>query len=318
VGRSPGLFEYLVAIELVAKNPVPRGLGGRTGRRGVPLVRSPRTLPKILNPGEVDALMAALRTWRARDRAALRHATCHELRHTCLTRLREAGMALEAVQAQAGHRSIETTRLYLHLANDWLRWRASPGDPGDRHGGSAMKTLPTTSSSKQTDVALIAGYAALGTSETASRQRRLIALRFTRVMAAWTPGICAKPSRPVRSSRRRDARPHRDATRGTPRAHHRRGRADRLSVLAPHPSRETPQRPLHPTPPQPERNSSTTGSPNAPQVCAATCCSVTAADQSHPNASTAPFNEPLTPPGSVTSTPTNSATPSPPKPSTGA
>ncbi len=29
-------------------------------------------------------------------------------------------MALEAVQAQAGHRSIESTRLYLHLANDWL------------------------------------------------------------------------------------------------------------------------------------------------------------------------------------------------------
>ena len=211
-----GLFEYLVATEAVVKNPVPRGLGGRTGRRGVPLVRSPRTLPKILNPGEVDALVAALRTWRdramiqamlfgglrrcevlglrledihvgerrvfivagkggheritpisnrffeslavylseergdtttdrvfvvlkgprkgrplsaagldqimigARDRAGLGHATCHELRHTCLTRLREAGMALEAVQAQAGHRSIETTRLYLHLANDWL------------------------------------------------------------------------------------------------------------------------------------------------------------------------------------------------------
>jgi integrase/recombinase XerD len=56
----------------------------------------------------------------ARDRAGLVHATCHELRHTCLTRLREAGMALEAVQAQAGHRSIESTRLYLHLANDWL------------------------------------------------------------------------------------------------------------------------------------------------------------------------------------------------------
>jgi site-specific recombinase XerC len=32
----------------------------------------------------------------------------------------EAGMALEAVQAQAGHRSIESTRVYLHLANDWL------------------------------------------------------------------------------------------------------------------------------------------------------------------------------------------------------
>jgi integrase/recombinase XerD len=56
----------------------------------------------------------------ARQRAGLRHGTCHELRHTCLTRLREAGMALEAVQAQAGHRSLDSTRIYLHLANDWL------------------------------------------------------------------------------------------------------------------------------------------------------------------------------------------------------
>jgi site-specific recombinase XerD len=56
----------------------------------------------------------------ARRRAGLSHATCHELRHTCLTRLREAGMALEAVQAQAGHASIESTRIYLHLADDWL------------------------------------------------------------------------------------------------------------------------------------------------------------------------------------------------------
>jgi len=29
-------------------------------------------------------------------------------------------MSLEAVQAQAGHASIESTRMYLHLANDWL------------------------------------------------------------------------------------------------------------------------------------------------------------------------------------------------------
>jgi site-specific recombinase XerD len=56
----------------------------------------------------------------AKARARLRHCSCHELRHTCLTRLREAGMALEAVQAQAGHRSIESTRIYLHLANEWL------------------------------------------------------------------------------------------------------------------------------------------------------------------------------------------------------
>jgi site-specific recombinase XerD len=56
----------------------------------------------------------------ARRRAGLDHATCHELRHTCFTRLREAGMALEALQAQAGHRSISATQIYLHLANDWL------------------------------------------------------------------------------------------------------------------------------------------------------------------------------------------------------
>jgi integrase/recombinase XerD len=56
----------------------------------------------------------------ARGRAGLAHATCHELRHTCFTRLRKAGMSLEALQAQAGHASIETTRVYLHLADDWL------------------------------------------------------------------------------------------------------------------------------------------------------------------------------------------------------
>ena len=205
----------------MATNPVPRGLPTRRERQrprqGVPLVRTTRTLPRILTPDEVDALTASLRTHRdramvsammlgglrrcevlglrlsdlraaerrvfiadgkgghqrlipisarffaaigayldaerpvvaatdhvfvvlkgqrrglplsaagldeildgARRRAGLAHATCHELRHTCLTRLREAGMALEAVQAQAGHASIESTRIYLHLADDWL------------------------------------------------------------------------------------------------------------------------------------------------------------------------------------------------------
>jgi len=56
----------------------------------------------------------------ARIRAALSRVTCHQLRHTCFTRLREAGRALEAIQAQAGHRSIESTRIYLHLTNGWL------------------------------------------------------------------------------------------------------------------------------------------------------------------------------------------------------
>jgi integrase/recombinase XerD len=219
VATVSGFYGWLTIIGAVSANPVPRGLSTRRrGRRsGVPLVRTPRTLPKVLDPGEVNALLGALRRWRdramveamvlgglrhcevlglrledlrpgerrvfiaegkgghqrlvpisarffasvaryfdaerpaeattdrvfvvlkgprrgrplsvdwldeivrgARARAGLAHATCHELRHTCLTRLREAGMALEAVQAQAGHRSIESTRIYLHLANDWL------------------------------------------------------------------------------------------------------------------------------------------------------------------------------------------------------
>jgi integrase len=48
-----------------------------------------------------------MRSWPAPAAGPRWSPACHELRHTCLTRLREAGMALEAVQAQAGHRSIE-------------------------------------------------------------------------------------------------------------------------------------------------------------------------------------------------------------------
>jgi integrase/recombinase XerD len=217
-----GFYGYLQARGLVQASPVPSGPLSRSprdrGRGGrVPLIRTPRTLPRVLNPAEVTALLAALRTSRdtamvhamlfgglrrcevlglrladvhladrrlfiadgkgghqrivpvsgqfftalaayldrerprepatdkvfvvlkgpnrgrplsaagadeilkgARGRAGIAHLTCHMLRHTCLTRLREAGMALEAVQAQAGHRSIESTRTYLHMAGSWL------------------------------------------------------------------------------------------------------------------------------------------------------------------------------------------------------
>jgi site-specific recombinase XerD len=219
-----GLFAYLVARGDVGvtANPVPRGLatrrsGVRPGVRGSPLLRTPRTLPRIVPPETANAFLAALRTHRDRamaeamlfgglrrcevlglrlqdvspgerrvfivegkgghqrvvpisarffaslasyltderpatsstehvfvvlkgprrgipltaagldeivsgacQRAAIAKLTCHQLRHTCFTRLREAGMALEAVQAQAGHRSIESTRIYLHLTNAWL------------------------------------------------------------------------------------------------------------------------------------------------------------------------------------------------------
>lgn len=216
-----GLYDYLIVCGEVSANPVPRGLatrrGGQRSVRGVPLIRAPRTLPRVVDPIDIDAFTGSLRTQRdramvdamllgglrrcevlglrfedvnagerrvfiaegkgghqrivpissrfftalaayladerpegattdrvfvvlkgprrgqplsaagldeivagARRRAGIEHLTCHQLRHTCFTRLREAGMALEAIQAQAGHRSIESTRIYLHLANDWL------------------------------------------------------------------------------------------------------------------------------------------------------------------------------------------------------
>ena len=219
-----GFFTYLVVRgdAGIARNPVPSGMavrrpGARRGRGGTALVRTPRTLPRVLSPVEVDALVTALRRDRdramveamvlgglrrcevvglrladinagerrlfiaegkggrqrvvpvaprffatlgrylenerpsglttdsvfvvlkgprngqplsaggldevlkgARGRAGLARASCHQLRHTCFTRLREAGMALEAIQAQAGHASIESTQIYVHLANDWL------------------------------------------------------------------------------------------------------------------------------------------------------------------------------------------------------
>ncbi|MHB1928247.1 MAG: tyrosine-type recombinase/integrase [Acidimicrobiales bacterium] len=224
VSSISGLFRYLVARgdAGVVDNPVPYGLTSRRpsprpGRSAPALIRTPRTLPRVLGPAEVDAFVAALRTRRdramvlamllaglrrcevlglrlcdinpgerrlfvadgkggvqryvpvsprfiaelgeyltterpaeavteqvfvvlkgprrgeplsaagldqivkaARSRAGLERLTCHQLRHTCLTRLREAGMALEALQAQAGHRSLEATRIYLHLSNEWL------------------------------------------------------------------------------------------------------------------------------------------------------------------------------------------------------
>jgi integrase/recombinase XerD len=68
-----GLYAYLVVRgdAGVVGNPVPGSLAarrpsGRRGNGGVPLIRTPRTLPRVLSPGEVDALVGALRTHRDR------------------------------------------------------------------------------------------------------------------------------------------------------------------------------------------------------------------------------------------------------------
>ncbi len=67
-----GLYAYLVACgdAGVRANPVPRGAStrrpGRPGRWGPPLIRTPRTLPRVLLPAEAIAFKAALRTHRDR------------------------------------------------------------------------------------------------------------------------------------------------------------------------------------------------------------------------------------------------------------
>ncbi len=103
------VFFHALAAYLATERPA-----ASSGERVFVVLKGPhRGLP--LTAAGLDEVLAG-----ARGRAGLSHASCHELRHTCFTRLREAGMALEAIQAQAGHASIETTRLYLHLSNDWL------------------------------------------------------------------------------------------------------------------------------------------------------------------------------------------------------
>ena len=42
----------------------------------------------------------------ARKRAGIERLTCHQLRHTCFTRLREAGMPIEALQSQSDRKSV--------------------------------------------------------------------------------------------------------------------------------------------------------------------------------------------------------------------
>jgi integrase/recombinase XerD len=66
-----GLFTYLVVRGDVAANPVPRGLAarrpGQRPVRAVPLIHTPRTLPRVLEPTEINAFLACLRTRRDRS-----------------------------------------------------------------------------------------------------------------------------------------------------------------------------------------------------------------------------------------------------------
>ena len=139
-----GLYSYLVARgdAGVDSNPVPRGLstrrrGGR--RRQVPLVRVPRTLPMILSPEQVRALLDALRTHR--DRAMVLAMVLGGLRRCKVLGLglgdvRVVDRSLFVAEGKGGHqRVIPISDLFFVAVGDYLRNEGpSPADgSGVRH-----------------------------------------------------------------------------------------------------------------------------------------------------------------------------------------
>ncbi|MGH2706488.1 MAG: tyrosine-type recombinase/integrase, partial [Actinomycetota bacterium] len=112
-----GLYTYLVARgdAGIATNPVPRGLAARRpgaakskgGRRA--LIRTPRTLPRVLSPAEVDALFAALRSHR--DRAMVEGMLLGGLRRCEILGLRLADInagerRLFIAEGKGGHQRV--------------------------------------------------------------------------------------------------------------------------------------------------------------------------------------------------------------------
>jgi site-specific recombinase XerD len=109
-----GFYAFLVARgdTPVETNPVPKGLstrrrGGRV--RTVPLVRVPCTLPKVLSPGDVDALVGALRTHR--DRAMVFAMVLGGLRRCEVLGLRLSDIqvgerSLFIVEGKGGHQRV--------------------------------------------------------------------------------------------------------------------------------------------------------------------------------------------------------------------
>src|SRR3546814_8395053 len=71
-----------------------RPAGAATDRVFVALKGPTRGQP--LSADGLDTVLTAART-----RAGLVHGTCHDLRHTCFTRLREGGLAIEGLQPTA-------------------------------------------------------------------------------------------------------------------------------------------------------------------------------------------------------------------------
>lgn len=72
------------------------------------------------NPIWMEALCGMVKRW-AKSAGIERHITAHTLRHSIATHLIERGMKEFVVQEFMGHKSIETTRVYVHIAQSLLK-----------------------------------------------------------------------------------------------------------------------------------------------------------------------------------------------------
>lgn len=74
---------------------------------------------------DTSTLQKAIKS--AADAAGIvKRVTTHTLRHSYATHLLKRGESIATIQELLGHKSIETTRIYLHVAEDDVRKTASP------------------------------------------------------------------------------------------------------------------------------------------------------------------------------------------------
>ena len=157
-----GLYGYLCAREDtgVRRNPVPASLaarrpGARRGRGGVPLIRTPRTLPRVLAPAEVNALRSALRTQR--DRAMVDAMVLGGLRRCEVLGLRMEDLnagerRLFVAEGKGGRQRVVpvSARFFARRGQRAALGAADPARPGQysssqRKTAGAPSTPPTSS-----------------------------------------------------------------------------------------------------------------------------------------------------------------------------